>query len=232
MSGTSYPILLTQLDQTRCVVVGGGAVAERKIAALLDSAALVTVISPDLTTHLHAWVDAGRLEHIGRRYVSGDLDDAGLVIAATNDPAVNDEVAQAARRIGILVNVVDNPSAGNFHTVATTRQGDILVTVSTGGESPVLAALLRRRIEEVIGPEYAESLDILRVARAGALRDVPASVRRQVMQELASDEVLEWLRDGKQAQVEALVAATINVACAGGWDEVQKVVEHSGARRD
>lgn len=220
MPGTSYPIVHTQLDQTRCIVVGGGMVAERKIAALLDSAALVTVISPNLTARLQAWVDAGRLDHIGRRYISGDLAGAGLVIAATDDPTVNDDVAQEARRAGILVNVVDNPLAGNFHTVATIRRGDVLVTVSTGGDSPVLAALLRRRIEALIGPEYAELLEILRVARAGALKDLPASVRRQISQELASDEVLEWLRDGKRAQVDAHVAATIDAARAAGRDDL------------
>lgn len=232
MPGTSYPIVLTQLDQTRCVVVGGGTVAERKIAALLDSAASVTVISPDLTARLQVWVDAGQVEYIGRRYSSGDLDGAGLVIAATDDPAVNDDIAQAARSAGILVNVVDNPSAGNFHTVATIRQGDILVTVSTGGDSPVLAALLRRRIEEMVGPEYAELLDILRVARAGALQDLPRSIRRQLGHELASDEVLEWLRDGKRAQVDAHVAAAIDAARAAGWDDVQMDVVHSDARSD
>jgi siroheme synthase-like protein len=146
----------------------------------------------------------------------GDLDGVGLVIAATNDPSLNDEVAQAARRAGILVNVVDNPSSGTFNTVATVRQGDVLVTVSTAGESPTLAALLRRRIEALIGPEYAELLEILRAVRAGELRELPASVRRQVSQELTSDQVLEWLRSGDRSLVDAHVAATLDAARAAG----------------
>lgn len=232
MPGTSYPIVLTQLDQARCIVVGGGTVAERKIAALLDSAASVTVISPDLTARVQTWVDAGRLEHIGRRYSSGDLDGAGLVIAATDDPIVNDDIAQAARRAGILVNVVDNPSAGDFHTVASIRQGDLLITVSTGGDSPVLAALLRRHIEALVGPEYAELLEILSAARAGALNDLPASVRRRVTQELASDQVLEWLRAGKRDRVDAHVAATIDAARASGWGSLQMEAEPASTRSD
>jgi siroheme synthase-like protein len=219
MSGTSYPIVLTHLDRTRCVVVGGGPVAERKIAALLDGAALVTVVSPDLTTRLRAWVEAGRLEHIGRNYDAGDLDGAGLAIAATDDPVVNDEVARAARRRGILINVADNPSAGNFHTVATVREGDVLVAISTGGDSPALAALLRRRIDALVGPEYAELLEILRAVRASALREFPASVRRRLSQDLASEEMLEWLRSGKRSLAEAYVATRIDAARAAGLND-------------
>lgn len=220
MAGTAYPIILTQLDQTRCVVVGGGTVAERKVAALLDSAATVTVISPLLTTRLQQWYQAGRFRYISRTYIDGDLDGAALVIAATNDTAVNDQVAQAARRAGILINVVDNPSAGNFHTVATVRRGDVLATVSTGGVSPTLAALLRRRIEALIGPEYKQLLDILRALRANDVQDLPVDLRRKVSQELTSEQVLEWLRNDEQARVDAFVAAII---AAGVKEDDQNV---------
>lgn len=219
MAGTSYPIVLTHLDQAQCVVVGGGPVAERKIAALLDSAASVTVISPALTSKLQLWVAAGRLRHIGREYIAGDLDGAALVIAATNNAAVNDEVAQAAQRAGILVNVVDNPAAGTFHTVAIVRQGDVLATVSTGGVSPSLAALLRRRIEALIGSEYVELLEILRAVRADQMPDLPIAVRRQLSQDLSSEQVLEWLRVGQRAQVDEYVIATLDAARASCTDD-------------
>ena len=211
MPGTSYPIVLTKLDLAPCVVVGGGTVAERKVAALLDSAALVTVISPELTVRLQEWAEAGRLTHIGRTYCAGDLDGAALAIAATDDPAVNDEVAHAARRAGILVNVAGNPAAGTFTTVATVRRGDVLATVSTNGASPTLAALLRRRIEALIGPEYAELLAMVRVERS-ALQHAPADVRQHILDELLSEPVLDALREGKNAQVEQQLAALLDAA--------------------
>src|SRR5580765_858273 len=110
MPGKPYPIVLTNLDRARCVVVGGGPVAERKVEALLESAARVTVISPELTPRLATWVAEGQLVHIERVFDSADLADTTLVIAATGDPAVNAEVARAAHSARLLVNVVDDPA--------------------------------------------------------------------------------------------------------------------------
>jgi siroheme synthase-like protein len=156
MPNSSYPIVLTNLSAARCVVIGGGAVAERKVRQLLDAGARPTVISPTLSPALAAWREAGLLTHACRAYQEGDLAGAALAIAAANDADANQGVAAEARRLGILANIADAPEAGSFHTVATVRRGDLLITVSTGGASPALAAQLRQELAERYGPEYAE----------------------------------------------------------------------------
>ena len=213
MSSKPYPIVLTGLHKVRCVVVGGGPVAERKVEALLDCAAQVAVISPTLTDQLRAWAEARRLRYIDRPFRPDDLRDTALVIAATDDPAVNAEVAQEAHRAGLLVNVVDDPDAGNFNTVATVRRGDLTLAVSTGGASPAVAALIRRRLEASFGPEYGELLALLGGLRRDVARRLPPHVRRRVWQKLASEQVLGWLRAGQQERVWAYAEELIGQAC-------------------
>ncbi len=143
----TYPIVLTHPETLRCVIVGGGPVAERKIRSLLEAgAAAVVCVSPTLTPQIAAWREAGLLLWRDRRFAAGDLDGAALVFAATDDRAVNAAVAAAARSVGALANIADAADAGDFHTVATVRRGAALVTISTGGTDPALAARLRRAI--------------------------------------------------------------------------------------
>jgi siroheme synthase-like protein len=217
---------LTRLEGLRCVVVGGGQVAERKVEALLDTGARIEVISPSASAALVQWAAAGRITHIPRRFDDADVSGAFMVIAATNDRSTNEAVAWAGRQRNILVNVADDPKAGNFHTAAAVRQGDLLLAVSTGGASPAVAALVRRKLEAVFGHEYAELLAILGALRSRVTREVPEVERPKLWRQLASDEMLEWLRkgDGTRAmeRAEELLAAVrhsrsdeANVATAG-----------------
>lgn len=193
----AYPIVLTSLHTARCVVVGGGAVAERKLNDLLAGGARPTVISPTVTPALAAWRHEGRISHIARPFEEQDLDGAFLVVAATDDAAVNALVAAASHARGCLINAADDPSAGNFHTVATVRRGDLLLTVSTGGSSPVLAAHIRRELEERYGEAYARLTALFRLLRTGAARRLAADKRRVLWQRLVSDTVLGWLVEGR-----------------------------------
>ena len=115
----SYPIVLT--GPLTAAVIGGGPVAERKTQGLLQAAAAVTVVSPQLTPALEQWARAGRVTAIRRAYRPGDLRGARLAVAATNDPAVNAAVADEADERGCPVNVVDDPSRCTFHAPVTTR---------------------------------------------------------------------------------------------------------------
>lgn len=200
-----YPIVLTQLDRVLCVVVGGGDVAARKVGALLDSGARVRVISPQLHPELEAWRQEDRFEYLARTFEPGDLDGAFLVIAATDRREVNARVAEEARERGILINVADDPVAGNFHTMGSVLRGDVLLAVSTGGESPALSAHIRRKLEAVFGPEYGVLAQRLGEFRKGVIETLPPEQRPRFWRALTSDEVLGWLRDGDHARFEEYV---------------------------
>lgn len=141
-----YPLTITSLNGRIAVVVGGGVVGERKVRGLLAAALPVRLISPTATAQLAAWAAAGAISWKQRPYREGDLDGAGLVFAATNARAVNREIAAAALRRGLLVNVADAPAEGNFHAPAVTRQEDLIVAVSTETARPRQATSTRDRI--------------------------------------------------------------------------------------
>ncbi|HEY3297741.1 MAG TPA: bifunctional precorrin-2 dehydrogenase/sirohydrochlorin ferrochelatase, partial [Armatimonadota bacterium] len=128
----SYPINL-QLKNRKCVVIGGGAVAERKVESLLEYGASVHVAAPQLTPALQALADAGRIDHSSHKYAAGMLIGAFLAVASTNDPEVNRSVSLDAQVRGVLVNVVDDPELCTFFMPAIVRRGELVIGVSTSG---------------------------------------------------------------------------------------------------
>jgi siroheme synthase-like protein len=162
-----YPIFL-DLSGRRCVVVGGGGVANRKARKLLQARARVVVISPEIGAEL----ESVAVEVHRRPYREGDLEGAYLAFAATNAREVNAEVAREAKERGVPVNVADSPSEGDFALPSTLRRGRLQVAISTGGASPTLARRIRGELEEAFGPEWAgivEELD--RARRSGEAAD-------------------------------------------------------------
>ena len=135
-NGDVYPITLTGLAGSQAVVVGGGPVGERKVRGLLAAGITVRLVSPEATPQLQSWAESGHIDWRRRPYQPGDLDQARLVFAATNQRAVNAQVAGAARRLKLLCNVADCPTEGNFHVPAVHRQPGLIVAVSTAGDSP------------------------------------------------------------------------------------------------
>lgn len=208
----AYPLIITQLDRVRVVVVGGGAVAERKVVGLIAGGARPVVISPDLTVELTSWHAAGALEWLVRCYAAGDLAGAFLAVAATNDQVVNAQVATEAQARGVLANIGDEPGAGSFTTTATVRRGDLLIAVTTNGASPALTARIRRELEAEYGAEYATLLALLRDLRAGPARDLPPARRIALLRQLASDQVLAWVRAGQIERIHALIEQMIRDA--------------------
>ncbi|MGY1806044.1 uroporphyrinogen-III C-methyltransferase [Blastococcus sp. SYSU D00669] len=132
-SGVVYPVGLRLLDR-RVVVVGGGQVAHRRVAGLLEARALVTVVSPEVTPALEALVEPGALTWVRRRYEPGDLDGAWYAVAATDDPEVNAAVAAEAEAARIFCARADDRSASSVWTPAVGRQGDLVVGVHGGGD--------------------------------------------------------------------------------------------------
>ena len=154
------PIYL-DLTERPVLVVGGGTVASRKVALLLERDIRVTVVAPDICPQLKVQADNPGLAVHQRPYQSADLADHWLVISATDDPQLNRTVAADADRVRIFCNVVDQPSLCTFQVPAVLRRGLLQIAVSTGGASPALAARLRRQLEDQFGPAYAELLEAL-----------------------------------------------------------------------
>ncbi len=148
-----FPIFI-DIKSKRCLVVGGGGVAERKTASLLKSGADVVLIAPSLTNSLSSWRDAGQLTHIDREFDDKDLAGAYLVIAATNNKQVNRRIAELADNQRIPVNVADQPKLCSFIVPSVIDRSPVVVAVSTGGASPVLARLIRSRLESMIPSGY------------------------------------------------------------------------------
>jgi len=195
---SDYPIAVVNLQTARCIVVGGGEVAARKVAGLRAAGARPVVISPDLGQILRQQAEAGELETIRRKYQSGDLAGARLVIAATDDPDTNESVWQEAQAIGCLVNVVDDPARCNFHVPATVRRGALSVSVSTGGSSPLLARRIRQDLEQQFDAAYEPYLVLLGDLRPIVREHVPDPARRKAIWEaLLNSKIFELLRAGE-----------------------------------
>lgn len=162
-----YPAFL-ELTGRRCLVVGGGPVAERRVDGLLAAGATVTVVSPTLTAALAALAAAGRITHEPRGYRPGDVAGFDLAFAATDTGDVNGAVAAEARRHGVWVNAADDPARCTFILPALVRRGDLTVAVATGGTSPALARAIRDELEAHLTAEYA------------TLAEIAAEVRREL----------------------------------------------------
>ena len=207
-----YPICLRVADRP-CLVIGGGPIAEQKARSLLDAAARVTVVSPDLTAGLAEWVRTGRIVHIPRGYRPGDLVGATLVYAATDDEDLHAQVARDAHEAGVPVNVVDRPRLCDFIVPSILVRGDLLVAVSTSGASPALAKRIRRDLEAFFGPEYAVALTLLRRLRVQlGKRGVPSAERQRIFTTLAASPLVEHLQHGRRHAVDRLLTDAV------GWD--------------
>lgn len=162
------PICL-DLSGRSCLVVGGGAVAARKVATLLEAGARVEVVSPRLTNELERWARDGTIGCRLRPYREEDLDGHELVFVAAGDPALNRSVAKAARARSIWINAADDPDNCDFVLPSLLRRGSLTVAVSTGGRSPAFARMIREELEERLPAEYGAMLECAAEVR-GALR--------------------------------------------------------------
>jgi len=185
-SAVYYPAFL-DLRGRRCLVVGGGGVAERKVSGLLDAGTTVYVVSPRVTAALAALAGAGIIEHRARRFRRHDVRGCTLVVAATGVEKVDAAVAQAARRVRALVNVVDVPAACDFILPSVLRRGDLQIAVSTGGKSPALAREIRRKLESEFGESCAAVVDWAGRERARVLSSArPPLARRRAAERVAT----------------------------------------------
>ena len=192
------------------MVVGGGRVAERKIASLLECGARVSVISPEATPAIEEQAARGDIELARRAFDARDLDGARLAIAATNNAEVNRAVVAAGETAGVWVNVVDVPELCDFYVPACVKRGDLRIAINTGGACPALAKKLRVALEEQFGPEYADYLEVLARFRHELKRRVPEQKRRAAIEAAFLEApVLPLLAVGKRAEAERLADDTL-----------------------
>lgn len=191
-----FPIFV-KLENRLVVVAGGGTVAEGKIAALFETKARVRVIAPEVTQTIARWSEQQKVEWRAKKFESGDLADATLVIAATSAVGVNETVYREAERLGILCNAVDDMQHCHFYYGSIVQRGDLQIAISTNGKSPALAQRLRKELEAQFGPEYEHWLEWLGAARE-ALRNGKgdSDSTKRVLHQLASRPMFErFLRE-------------------------------------
>jgi len=196
-----YPLFL-KLSGKRCVVVGGGRVAVRKVESLLAAGAEVTVVSPQFAADL---LRLDNLRLIQREFTSADFEGAFVVIAATDSREANERAATEARRNGALVNVVDDPERSDFFVPACVERGDLVVAVSTGGASPALARRIREKLENLFPESYRTWVALLREVRPLVLDGVPAERRREVFEKLADESILALIERRGAAEARAAI---------------------------
>ncbi len=197
-----YPAYL-ELRGRPCVVIGGGEIAERKVAALLAAGARVTVVSPTLTSGLTGLADTHEILHHARVYRNGDLAGAWLAFAATGDDGVDAAIAAEAAETRVFLNVVDRPARCSFIVPAIVRRDPVAIAVSTGGASPALAKRLARELARAVGPEWGVAARVLGTLRARLGGD-PAA-RARIFAALAESPLVAALGAGDAARVDAVL---------------------------
>jgi precorrin-2 dehydrogenase / sirohydrochlorin ferrochelatase len=191
-----FPAFL-KLAGRRCLVVGGGRVAEEKIEGLLRAQANVCVVAPSATRRIRAWARAGKIRWEVRLFRSSDLVSAFLIVAATSSPPLHAQIYERAKRRGVLCNVVDDPAHCDFYYGAIVRRGSLQIAISTGGQSPALAQRIRKQLEREFGSEYREWLEKIGAARRRLLaKPVSPARRRSLLHHLASEAAFDRFRRG------------------------------------
>ena len=200
-----YPVNLN-IQNRHCLVVGGGGVGTRKVIALLDCGARVTVVSPDPTPRLQELAAMGSIQLEKRSYRSDDINKMFLVIGATDDENLNRQISKDAERVNILCNIADRPEVCNFILPAIVRRGDLAITISTSGKSPAMAKRLRLELETQFGEEYADLLRLM-----GAIRDKLLSqahepeAHKALFNQLIYKDLIGLIKAGNTQDINALL---------------------------
>lgn len=205
-----YLPLWLKLRNRPCLVVGGGPVAARKVDTLLRAEAQVTVVAPNLGPELQQHTQAGRVHSRLQPFTATDLHGCVLAIAATNDPAVNQQVADAAAALGIWYNVVDQPALCNFIFPAIVDRSPLIAAISTGGAAPVLARRVKAQLESTLPASYGRLARLAADYRERVRQLLHDPLRRRHFWEtILQGPVAELMLAGQDAQAETALHATL-----------------------
>jgi len=205
----SYPIVVDMTNRP-VLVVGGGAVAERKVEGLLAAGARVTVLAPELTPLLQAWADDDRIRHVGRRYRAGDLAGYRVAFAATDDGAVNADVAREARERSVWLNAADDPDHSDFILPSVLRRGDVVVAVTTGGTSPALARAVREELETHVTEAHALLASVVAEVRRAA-RQRPNPPDAEAWRQAIDEGLRRLVAEGRREEATVLLRERLGV---------------------
>jgi len=200
-----YPVYI-DISKRKCVVAGGGDVAERKVERLLECGARVVVVGNELTPNLEAMKNEEKISHIPDNYKNDYIEGALLVIGATDRDEINERIYRDSKERGILVNIVDDPAKCDFIVPSVFQQGDLSIAISTGGKSPALARNLREELEQLYGHEYRILLNIMGDIREKIIsRGEPSDENRKLFESVLNSDILQHIREKN-------------------WDKVRKII--------
>src|SRR5262245_10132338 len=205
-----YPLFL-EMNRRRCLVLGGGAVAERKIASLLEAGAEVTVISPDVTEAIARWSKNHSIRFHARPYQDGDINGHELVFIATDNGAVNAQSHQDGKKQGVWINAADDPEHCDFILPSVLRRGDLTVAISSGGNSPALARTIREELESYFTQEYEQLAGLAAEARM-ELRKRSLSAPFETWRRALSGDVRQFLMRGEVARAKSHLLKELGVS--------------------
>jgi len=218
-----YPVFL-DLQGKRCKIFGGGTIAEGKLAKLEDAGADITVISPEATAGIRAAAQQGRLKWQAREYQPGDLAGAYLGIAATNVRSANHRISQEAKRLDVLLNVVDNPAQCTFISPSIVNRGPVTVAISTGGTSPALARKLREALSDNTALEWADLAGVLSQARS-QVKKQGAAIDPQRWQCCMTPELLGMAQAGREEDaLNSLLSNLLDGSAPGLCPSVERCI--------
>ena len=202
-----YPIFL-DVSRRRCVVIGGGAVAERRVEGLLAAGAVVTVVSPAITHRLVKLAREGAVRYMARAYKAGDIEGFDLVFVATDNGVANQAVFSEARSRAVWINSADDPENCDFILPAVVRRGELSVAISTGGASPATTRAIREELENYLTADYARLVQIAGEVRR-ELREKSIVASERVWNEALTGEFRRLLKEDQAEQAKALLLKTL-----------------------
>jgi precorrin-2 dehydrogenase/sirohydrochlorin ferrochelatase len=204
-----YPVNL-DIKNRKCLVVGGGAVGTRKVAALLDCGAAVTVVSPEVTPKLLDLSNRGNISLEKRSFQATDLEGTFLVIGATDNEELNRTIHSEAQRRGMLCNIADRPEACNFILPSIVRRGDLIIAISTSGNSPAFAKKLRKEFEATLGEEYADFLKLMGAIRKKLLAEKhEPEAHKHLFERLINQDLVDMVKYRRTDDIDILLLETV-----------------------
>jgi len=200
-----YPVHL-DINNRNCLVVGGGSVGTRKVRTLLDCGARVMVISLTVSQQLRELAASGDIILAERSYQSEDLNAVFLVIGATDDEKLNQQISSDADRFNTLCNIADRPEVCNFILPSIVQRDDLVITISTSGKSPALAKKLRQALENQFGEEYGTLLQLMGAIRQKLLQQAhEPEVHKPLFEQLIKSDLMVMIQKGKTEEIDMLL---------------------------